>query len=55
MLFLLKNKLCFLLHHNMLLLSLLLVSLQACEVGFAVDVVLQELSSGCPTSRNPFE
>ncbi|KAK2559090.1 hypothetical protein P5673_018207 [Acropora cervicornis] len=31
------------------------ISLIACEVGFAVDVVLQELSGGCPTSRNPFE
>ncbi|KAK2557839.1 hypothetical protein P5673_019811 [Acropora cervicornis] len=28
---------------------------KACEVGLAVDVVLQELSGGCPTSRNPFE
>ena len=35
----------------------ILLSLQACEVGFAVDVVQQELSGqelsgGCPTSRN---
>ncbi|KAK2549308.1 hypothetical protein P5673_030305 [Acropora cervicornis] len=28
---------------------------QACEVGFAVDVVQQELSGGCPTSRKPCE
>ena len=40
---------------TLLLLLLLLLSLQACEVGFAVDVVQQELSGGCPTSREPCE
>ena len=39
----------------MLLLLLLLLSLQACEVGFVLDVVQQELSGGCPTSRKPCE
>jgi len=29
------------------------VFVKACEVGFAVDVVQQELSGGCPTSRKP--
>ena len=29
--------------------------IQAGEVGFAVDVVLQELLGGCPTSGKPCE